>query len=71
MSVTEAVDTEWGRENLLEKFGVLWILEVLEVAEVGDKVWLVEDLLLGQVIEIGGIGEALHELGEVSDGSLE
>jgi hypothetical protein len=36
-----------GREHLLEKFGVLWVLEVLEVAEVGHEVWLVDDFLLG------------------------
>jgi hypothetical protein len=35
------------REHLLEKFRVLWVLEVLEVAEVGHEVWFVDDFLLG------------------------
>jgi len=39
------------------------LLEVLQVAEIRDKFRLVEKLLRRQVIEIDGIGKALHELG--------
>jgi hypothetical protein len=53
-----------GFADVLEKFGILGLFEVLQVAEVCDKVWLVERLLLGQVVEIDGIGKALHKLGE-------
>lgn len=49
--------------NLLKKLGVLGVLEVLQVAEVSHKVGLVERLLLGQVVEIDGICEALDKLG--------
>lgn len=48
---------------ILQEFCILGRLEVLQVAEVGDKVGLVQHLLGCQVIEIGGIGEALHKLG--------
>lgn len=51
------------RGDALQELGVSWLLEVLQVAEVGDKVWLVQNLLLGEIIEIGRIGKALHELG--------
>jgi hypothetical protein len=47
----------------LQVLGVLWMLEILQVVEVGDELWLVEDLLVGQVIEIGGIRKTLHKLG--------
>lgn len=49
-------------KDSLEELGVCRMLEVLQVAEVGHEVWLVEHVLLGQVIEIGGIGKALDEL---------
>jgi hypothetical protein len=39
------------------------LLEVLQVAEIRHKLRLVEILLRRQVIEIDGIGKALHELG--------
>jgi hypothetical protein len=42
---------------------VLWVLEVLQIVEVGDKLWLVENLFAGQVMKIGGIREALDKLG--------
>lgn len=49
--------------DLLQEFGVLWILEVLQVRQVRHKVWLVERLVLGQEVEIDGIGKALDKLG--------
>jgi hypothetical protein len=52
-----------GGENLLEKFRILGLAEVLQVAEIGHELGLVKVLLLGQVIEIDGIREALHKLG--------
>lgn len=48
---------------LLEVSQVLWFLEVLQVAEVGYKVGPVEQFLGSEVIEIGGIGKTLDELG--------
>lgn len=50
-------------KNVLEEFGILGILEVLQVGEVGDKVGPVKRLLLGQEVEVDGIGKALHKLG--------
>jgi len=49
---------------LLQKFYILWLLEVLQVAQVGNKLGLVEVLLRSEVIEIDRICKALHELGE-------
>lgn len=51
-----------GPGHSLQVLRVLGFPEVLQVAEVGHEVRLVEHLLHGQVIEIGRIGEALHEL---------
>jgi hypothetical protein len=52
-----------GGEYLLEKLCILGLAEVLQVAEIGHELGLVKVLLLGQVIEIDGIREALHKLG--------
>jgi hypothetical protein len=61
----------WRRRHLLEILDVCRLLEVLQVAEIGHKVRLVEHLLHGQIIEIHGICEALYELGgHVSEGGL-
>ena len=49
--------------DVLEESDVLWVFEVLQVAEVCDELGLVERLLLGQVVEIDGIGKALDKLG--------
>jgi hypothetical protein len=59
-----ASTSQQGGEYLLEKFGVPGLAEVLQVAEVGHELGLVEVLLGGQVIEIDGIREALHKLGQ-------
>jgi hypothetical protein len=48
---------------LLEILDVCRLLEVLQVAEIGDKVRLVEHFLHGQIIEIHGICKALYKLG--------
>jgi hypothetical protein len=48
---------------LLQEFGVLWLFEVLQVAEVGYELGLIVILLCREVIEIDGICEALHKLG--------
>jgi hypothetical protein len=50
-------------EYLLEKFCILGLAEVLQVAEIGHELGLVKVLLRGQVIEIDGIREALYKLG--------
>jgi hypothetical protein len=49
--------------DVLEESDVLRVFEVLQVAEVGDEFGLVERFLLGQVVEIDGIGKALDKLG--------
>lgn len=51
----------WG--YALQEFGVFGLLEVLQVVQVGDKVWLVERLLLSQIIEVDGVGQTLDKLG--------
>jgi hypothetical protein len=56
-------------QDSLQELCVLWFAEVLEVAEVGDELRLVEHFLHGEVIEIDGIGKTLHELGAVSPGT--
>lgn len=48
--------------HLLQESGVLGVFKVLQIAYVGNKLGLVKVLLGGQVIEIAGICEALHEL---------
>jgi len=61
----------WRRRYLLEILDVCGLLEVLQVAEIGDKVRLVEHFLHGQIIEIHGICKALYKLGgHVSKGGL-
>jgi hypothetical protein len=47
----------------LQEFCVLRLAEVLQVAQIGDELWLIEVLLGGEVIEIDGIRKALHKLG--------
>ena len=49
--------------HVLEESGILGLLEVLQVGQVGDKVGPVERLLLGEKVEVDGIGKALHKLG--------
>jgi hypothetical protein len=44
-------------------FCVLGVLEVLQIAEIGDELGLVEHLEGREVIEIGGIRKALDKLG--------
>jgi hypothetical protein len=46
-----------------EELCIAGVFEVLQVAEVGDKVWLLKQLLRGQKIKIDGIGKALDKLG--------
>jgi hypothetical protein len=53
-------------KHVLEILDVGGLLEVLQVAEIGDKVRLVEHFLHGQIVEIHGVCEALHELGAAS-----
>jgi arginine decarboxylase-like protein len=47
----------------LEEFCVLGVLEVLQVAEVGDEVGLLVHFLGSQKIEIDRIRKTLDELG--------
>lgn len=49
--------------NSLQKLGVLWVLEILQVAEVSHKLGLLVHLLGGQKIKIGRIRKTLHKLG--------
>jgi hypothetical protein len=49
--------------NSLQKLGVLWVLEILQVAEVSHKLGLLVHLLRGQKIKIGRIRKTLHKLG--------
>jgi hypothetical protein len=49
--------------DVLQEFGVPGLLEVLQVRQIRHKVGLIERLLLGQEVEIDGIGEALDKLG--------
>jgi hypothetical protein len=53
-------------------FGILGLLPVLEIVEIGDKFRVIEDLLLGcQVVDVVRIGQALDELSEwVNDNFL-
>jgi hypothetical protein len=62
---TPAGDEPRGRCSVysLQEFCVLGLAEVLQVAQIGDKLWLIEVLLGGEVIEIDGIRKALHKLG--------
>jgi hypothetical protein len=58
----------FGRSNVvdvdsLQELGVLGLLEVLQVAEVGHKLGLLVHFLRCQKIEIVGIRKTLHELG--------
>ena len=46
----------------LEKLGVLWLLKVLQISEIGNEFVLFEILLLSKPIEIKRISEHLHEL---------
>ena len=50
-------------QNVLQELGVLGELEVLQVRQVRHEVGPVERLLLGQEVEIDGIGKALDKLG--------
>jgi len=59
-----------GTACSLEILGVCGLLEVLQIIQVGNEFRPVERLLLGQVIEIGGIREALHKLGRVREEGL-
>lgn len=48
---------------VLQEFCILGLLEILQVVEIGDKLWLVERLLLREVVQIDGIGKTLYKLG--------
>lgn len=65
------IATAWRETYLLEILDIGRLVEVLQVGEIGDEVRLVEHLLHSQVIEVHGVGEALHKLGgRVSKGGL-
>jgi hypothetical protein len=53
-------------KHVLEILDVGGLLEILQVAEIGDKVRLVEHFLHSQIVEIHGVCEALHKLGAAS-----
>jgi hypothetical protein len=57
------IDAVVSRGNVLKELCIFGLFEVLQIREIGHEVRLVEPLLYGQVIEIGGIGKALYELG--------
>lgn len=61
--VSTSVDTVQSGVHTLQKFGVLGILEVLQVGEIGYELRLVKILLGGEIIEIDGIRKTLHKLG--------
>jgi len=48
--------------DLRQIFDVFWLCKVLEVGEVCNELWIVQQLLGGQVIEIERVGQALDEL---------
>jgi hypothetical protein len=49
--------------GMAEELCIAGVAEVLQVAEVCDKLWLFKQLLRGQKIKIDGIGKALNKLG--------
>jgi hypothetical protein len=48
--------------DLRQVFDVLWLCKVLEVGEVRNELWIVQQLLGCQVIEIERVGQALNKL---------
>jgi len=58
--------TGWRGGHALEELCVRGRLEVLQVGEVGDELGLVEHLLLGQMVEVDGVGQTLDKLGWMS-----
>jgi hypothetical protein len=48
--------------DLRQVFDVLWLCKVLEVGEVCNELWIVEQLLGCQVIEVERVGQALNKL---------
>lgn len=50
------------RIDLRQVLDVLWLCKILEVGEVCNELWIVQQLLGCQVIEIERVGQALDEL---------
>ena len=49
------------RPRIHQKPRILWLRPVEQVVEVGDDGWVLEVFLGGEVGEVGGVGEGLHE----------